>query len=480
MSLNRNMVQRAGSLLLFAAVGIFLMAGAAVGQSRFPPGSGTTAKNQASSPTIGGILRRMSDDDVIVETEDKQILTIALGITTKYYKASGAMIRSVEMQPGDHVNIEATQDDRGFYHAKSVTQMKAGTAAERAAASQPVDTRPTGRDLDSRLATPPIPPAPPSPPSPASPPSPPSPPDPNDPGPPRVRRGIPPPNSNPPLVGRNDSPAPGRPSIHADEVNGVTRAPGAPVVDPNAPQGGRNFRSGGDPIIDDAREAAFSFAETLPNYVVKQFTTRFETEAARGGQTSWRAIDTVTADVVSENGQETYKNILVNGKPPREDVDKSGTWSTGEYSSVLLDVLSPGTQTDFHNKRSTTIVNRAAWRYDFSVDQPNSHWSIHASTRSYNPEYVGAIWIDKESSRVLRIELAARNMPRAFPLDTVESSVDYDYVPIGDARYLLPVHSEALSCERGTSVCGRNSIDFRNYKKFTADSSITFDTPPDK
>jgi hypothetical protein len=44
------------------------------------------------------------------------------------------------------------------------------------------------------------------------------------------------------------------------------------------------------------------------------------------------------------------------------------------------------------------------------------------------------------------------------------------------------VHSEALSCERGTSDCSRNVIEFRNYKKFGADTNIIFDTPdvPDK
>jgi hypothetical protein len=475
------MVNRPGSLLLF----VCLVAGGALSQTSFPgqypgqgpspqggssnpfPGSGggtlTRPKNQASAVTINGILRRMSDDDMIVQADDKRIMAIALGITTKYYKASGAMIKGADMQPGDHLNIDAAQDDKGNYHAKNVTQVKLGTAAERAAASQPVNPSTVGGPANSSV---------------------PSPPNPNDPGPPRVRRGVPPPNSDPPLVARSDSPAPGRPSIHADDVNGVTRAPGAPVVD-TSPAGGdrsnhQTFRSSGDPVIDKAREEAFSFAETLPNYVVKQFTTRYGTEAARGGQTSWRALDTVTADVVSEDGKESYRNILINGKPPREAVEKSGTWSTGEYSSVLLDVLSPGTDADFHNKRSTTIVNRAAWRYDFSVDRPNSHWNVHASAESYNPEYVGAIWIDKENSRVLRIELAARNMPRTFPLDTVESSVDYDFVLIGDAKFLLPVHSEALSCERGTNGCGRNSIDFRNYRKFSADTNITFDAPQDK
>ena len=64
-------------------------------------------------------------------------------------------------------------------------------------------------------------------------------------------------------------------------------------------------------------------------------------------------------------------------------------------------------------------------------------------------------------------------MPKGFPLDTVESAVDYDYVMIGSTKFLLPVHSEALSCERGTSICSRNVIDFRNYKKFGADTKVT-------
>jgi hypothetical protein len=66
-------------------------------------------------------------------------------------------------------------------------------------------------------------------------------------------------------------------------------------------------------------------------------------------------------------------------------------------------------------------------------------------------------------------------MPRTFPLDTVESAVDYDFVMIGDSKYLLPVHSESLSCERGTRQCSRNVIDFRNYRKFSSETSITFD-----
>jgi hypothetical protein len=155
-------------------------------------------------------------------------------------------------------------------------------------------------------------------------------------------------------------------------------------------------------------------------------------------------------------------------------VEKTGSWSTGEFSSMLQDILHPATNADFFNKRSSNIAGRAAWHYDYTVEQPNSHWTVEASSETYKPAYKGSIWIDKENHRVLRIEMQARNMPKSFPLDTVESTVDYDFVLIGENKYLLPVHSEALSCVRGTSDCSRNTIDFRNYRKFEADTSITF------
>lgn len=297
-----------------------------------------------------------------------------------------------------------------------------------------------------------------------------------DPDVPRLRR-----NSQPASDSNDNTVAEARPSLHAEDVNGATQLPppvqaakGADIDTSGQPRYSR-MPGSGDEIIDKAREAAFSFTETLPNYVVKQFTTRYQTVPTRSGRTSWQALDVVTADVIEENGAERYKNILVNGKPPREDVEKTGSWSKGEFSSLQLDVLSPLTNADFRNKRSTNIVNRAAYRYDFSVEQPNSHWHIESEGQSYMPAYTGTIWIDKDTSRVLRIELQAQNMPRSFPLDQVESAVDYDFVLIGEGKYLLPTHSEALSCARSASNCTRNVIEFRNYKKFTADTSITFD-----
>jgi hypothetical protein len=76
---------------------------------------------------------------------------------------------------------------------------------------------------------------------------------------------------------------------------------------------------------------------------------------------------------------------------------------------------------------------------------------------------------------VLRIETQARMIPTEYPLDKIENATDYEFVRFGERQYLMPVHSENLSCRRGTSECSKLVIDFRNYHRFTGESSITFE-----
>ena len=110
------------------------------------------------------------------------------------------------------------------------------------------------------------------------------------------------------------------------------------------------------------------------------------------------------------------------------------------------------------------------------MDQAHSHWQLVAQNgREYFPAYRGTIWIDKESRRVLRIEQQALSIPRDFSYDKAEAALEYGFVNIDGHSYLLPVQSDNMACLNGNANCSRNVIDFRNYRKFSADSSVTFD-----
>jgi hypothetical protein len=322
--------------------------------------------------TFTGMLRSIGKNDVVVQSDDKTITTFSTAKSTKYISVSGASTQIGDFQPGDHVRIGAEQVN-GVYHASTMTMVKEGTMDERAAASQAMNDTSHPLVLSSNStnnspgnnpgasssgSTPDSPPDKPKLRKPASsgastagtassnpsnssasttPSSPPpsSPPFNDDPDRPRLKRTSGSSNSTP-STNSDATSADARPSLQADVSNGVTRTPAPPVV--SAPSEERSSASGNrreslpgseDPFIDETREAAFSFTETLPNYVVKQYTTRYAARLARGSQTSWQALDTVTADVIEEGGSEKYKNILVNGQVPRVDVEKTGSWSRG-------------------------------------------------------------------------------------------------------------------------------------------------------
>jgi hypothetical protein len=234
-----------------------------------------------------------------------------------------------------------------------------------------------------------------------------------------------------------------------------------------------------DSVIESARRAAATFSKSLPDYIVKRTTTRFQgvrqtafTPGEAAGK--WRQLDVVTADVVAEHETEVLMNVQLNGKPTK-DVQKSGSWSAGEFSNTLQAILSLESAAVFTNQRATTLLNRPAYRFDYAIDQPHSSWHLSTGGQPYAPAYGGQIWIDQESSRVLRIEMSAHDVPAFLQLDSIDSSIDYAFVKIADGSYLLPSHSESMECQRGTTACFKNVTDFKGYGKYSADTNISFD-----
>ena len=78
------------------------------------------------------------------------------------------------------------------------------------------------------------------------------------------------------------------------------------------------------------------------------------------------------------------------------------------------------------------------------MQKQNSHWKVEAESQTLHPAYQGSVWVDPATARVLRIEMQATDLPPDFPLNTVETAVDYSSVTIAETPVLLPVHAETL------------------------------------
>ena len=403
-------------------------------------------------PNYRGLFKQMDDKNISLELDDHRVIQFKRTGKTKFYK-NGDEVKTPKFDPGDQLSVEGPEDVEGFLTALNVywERKAAGTATSaqtgEGGASQTVRSEATDAAI-AQAATEMAPP--------------PAKADPDDPGRPKLVRGKPadPERERSAQVPEQTATAQSAGSGVGTILRGDddTPIPPPPV---------------GDPLIRKTAEAAMDFTETLPDYVCQEMMARYQSMATPA---NWQALDIVGAAVVYEKGKEDYRDVTINGKAIKKNIEQlDGAWSTGEFGTVLIDLFSPATAADFHYSRDSRSGGVSAKVYDFSVVRERSHWQISMASQTYDPPYKGSVWIDPATARVLRIEMQAYGFPDAFPTDHVESATDYQYTRLGDAKqYLLPVHAENLSCQRGSNFCSRNVIDFRNYHKYTGESSITF------
>jgi hypothetical protein len=207
-----------------------------------------------------------------------------------------------------------------------------------------------------------------------------------------------------------------------------------------------------DSAIAGARKATAQFVAELPSFQVRRITTRY---AKQGRLGRWQALDVVTSTLVYKNGLESYSGIQVGLSEFKQSIEEiDGLRSTGEFGQLLLGIFAPEAGTTFGRPRRVELRGRESLRYPFSIPREHSTWRISAPSEQYFPAYGGTLWMDRETSRILRVEMQARDLPRAFPFDSVEMNVDYSFVKLeaGD-RFLLPL---------------RNTTVFTDYIKFEA------------
>lgn len=431
-------------LLIFAACTLFGQFGQ-YPPGTYPPGGGypgggipvphrgsrrTQTRDDTSnthSEVVSGVVRSVGADSFELEAEDTRFLTIQF---------SDAVSKPASLRAGDGLDVTANVDEDGNFHLVSMTPNKDIAATINAAdaiAPLPGEAAPEGRTgpPPTILVRPDN--------------------DPDD-APPKLRRGK-------PVESASTSPD--------DDDTAVAAPRPARTVAQVAPANPHMA------LVEQAREVAARFLEGLPNYICQEQTTRYVSETR---QPSWNVVDVVSADLVYDDHQESYRNLQINGRPTKKSPEDSGAWSTGEFGTILANLFAPQSGAEFKFVQDDTIEHRAASIFDFKVIRVRSNWKIWVPGQYILPSYKGSVWIDKRTAQVLRIEMQAKDIPQAFPEITVETAVDYDTINLGAAEvsFLLPVHAEALSCWRNSNECQRNAIDFRNYHKFEGESTIKF------
>ena len=226
-----------------------------------------------------------------------------------------------------------------------------------------------------------------------------------------------------------------------------------------------------DPILVRAIEANEAFDDRLPNFICHQFMTRSK---SRNLGKKWKDEDVVQAEVLMADDREEYRDIKIDGRATgAKDLSQiGGAWSMGEYGTAMYNLFIPPSLTEFTQEGPEAIGERQTMVYKYEIKQESSRWTLQMNGNRYTPGHHGKVWIDLATGRAVRLEMEATFLPYDFQLSSAAGIMQYDDVEIDGQSYLLPAMAENTVCVRDSAVCSRINIDFRDYQKFTAESSI--------
>ena len=126
--------------------------------------------------------------------------------------------------------------------------------------------------------------------------------------------------------------------------------------------------------------------------------------------------------------------------------------------------------------------------FSYSIDRPHSqYWvccvAIGSMTvnglsrpryKRWLSAYRGYVYADADSGSIVRFTLRNVDIPAEYDLQDNRNLVDYSTIPLGGKTFLLPIH--AIHYTRKASGRTRDEIQFANYRKFDADTTIQFPT----
>ena len=228
-------------------------------------------------------------------------------------------------------------------------------------------------------------------------------------------------------------------------------------------------------ILNEVIDGARSYAKTLPDYICVEVTRKHFDPT---GTEDWRELATVQEQVSYVDHKEAYKVVMVNGRAVSnlEHEGVGGSTLSGDFGSIFTEIFDEQTATEFQWDHWATLRGKRMYVFAFHVPRARSHFTISDDgSHSIVAGYHGLIYADRETKSIMRYKFDCEDIPVDFPVTDVRLDVNYDFVTIAGAKYVLPLKTEVWS--RVGKFMSWNEAEFHLYRKFGTESTITFETP---
>jgi hypothetical protein len=218
-------------------------------------------------------------------------------------------------------------------------------------------------------------------------------------------------------------------------------------------------------LLDRVAEYARDHERRLPDFVCTRITRRSQDKSGAGDH--WQLLDTLEEEVTFTAGRESYKVLKHNGKPVKPTAHvTSGFRSAGEFGTILAGIFAA----DSH----TTFQWDPAGAFRFRVAREHSDYKITQAAKRVAVGFGGLLYPAGDSGAVERLHVET-DEPEGLIVGGVTTDVQFIEVNIAGQPYRLAGRAETRV--RRQKILLKREMEFRDYHKYTADTSVTFAPP---
>jgi hypothetical protein len=232
-------------------------------------------------------------------------------------------------------------------------------------------------------------------------------------------------------------------------------------------------------IVAALRKSAMRYQGQLPDFVCTKVTTRSVDPTGTGGHLKQR--DVLEEHVAFSGGRADYTLLKVDNKPTKKRHDNIGGMSEDGLLAMALVpayLFGPRAPVTFEWKRWDAIDGKRAHVIEYQV-QP-SVTNYPDGRTPFLLGFYGLAWVSASDNSLIRLE-EHDDAPVGYPIVDGGNTMDFATVNISGTPFLLPVRGATFG--RIGKASWRNSMEFTNYGKFQAETTIKFEnseagTPP--
>ena len=223
-------------------------------------------------------------------------------------------------------------------------------------------------------------------------------------------------------------------------------------------------------IVERATAQALRYDGQIPSFLCAMVSTREEGSA--GPPERWKFKDKLEERIAYANRNPVVTLVSIDGKPTsKKHTSLGGIRSDGVLGAGIVPkhVFDPTLKPQFTWRGWDTIGNRQVQAFTFDVVP---FLAIKALGKDAVVGFRGVVYLDPETARVVRLHQEMYSNASGYPFADYITEFDYASVMIGDQEHYLPVRASEY-VRRGNNLA-RNTIVYSGYRKYTSESTVTF------